>query len=229
MITFQRPDGASVEAYVVEPADPKNAPGVVVIQEWWGLDDEIKNVANRLAKAGYRALVPDLYRGKLALEANEAEHLMNDLNFGDAASQDIRGAVQYLKATGSAKVAVTGFCMGGALTVLSAGLVPECDGTVVWYGYPPLEYVDASAIKKPMLAHWALHDEFFSITGVDQLEAKLKAAGVTYDFQRYDTKHAFANPKSDSRGLPPLQYNSAAAELAWERTMTFLKNTLGNN
>lgn len=229
MITFQRPDGASVEAYVVEPADPKNAPGVVVIQEWWGLDDEIKNVANRLAEAGYRALVPDLYRGKLALEANEAEHLMNDLNFGDAASQDIRGAVQYLKATGSAKVAVTGFCMGGALTVLSAGLVPECDGTVVWYGYPPLEYVDASAIKKPMLGHWALHDEFFSIAGVDQLESKLKAAGVTYDFQRYDTKHAFANPKSDSRGLPPLQYNSAAAELAWERTMTFLKNTLGNN
>ncbi|OYY08759.1 MAG: carboxymethylenebutenolidase [Polynucleobacter sp. 24-46-87] len=228
MITFQRPDGASVEAYVVEPANPKNAPGVVVIQEWWGLDDEIKNVANRLAKAGYHALVPDLYRGKLALEANEAEHLMNDLNFGDAASQDIRGAVQYLKATGSAKVAVTGFCMGGALTVLSAGLVPECDGTVVWYGYPPLEYVDASAIKKPMLAHWALHDEFFSIAGVDQLEAKLKAAGVTYDFQRYDTKHAFANPKSDSRGLPPLQYNSAAADLAWERTMTFLERTLGN-
>lgn len=229
MITFQRPDGASVEAYVVEPADPKNAPGVVVIQEWWGLDDEIKNVANRLAKAGYRALVPDLYRGKLALEANEAEHLMNGLNFGDAASQDIRGAVQYLKATGSAKVAVTGFCMGGALTILSAGLVPECDGTVVWYGYPPLEYVDASAIKKPMLAHWALHDEFFLIAGVDQLEEKLKAAGVTYDFQRYDTKHAFANPKSDSRGLPPLQYNSAAAELAWERTLTFLKNTLGND
>ena len=228
MITFQRPDGASVEAYLVEPANPKNAPGVVVIQEWWGLDDEIKNVANRLAKAGYRALVPDLYRGKLALEANEAEHLMNDLNFGDAASQDIRGAVQYLKSTGSNKVAVTGFCMGGALTVLSAGLVPESDGTVVWYGYPPLDYVDASAMTKPMLAHWALHDDFFSIAGVDQLEDKLKSAGVTYDFQRYDAKHAFANPKSDSRGLPPLQYNPAAADLAWERTMTFLKNTLGN-
>ena len=228
MIAFQRPDGTSVEAYLVEPANPKNAPGVVVIQEWWGLDDEIKNVANRLAKAGYRALVPDLYRGKLALEANEAEHLMNDLNFGDAASQDIRGAVQYLKSTGSGKVAVTGFCMGGALTVLSAGLAPECDGTVVWYGYPPLEYVDASAIKKPMLAHWALHDDFFSIAGVDQLEDKLKAAGAQYDFQRYDAKHAFANPKSDSRGLPPLQYNSAAADLAWERTMAFLKDNLRN-
>lgn len=226
MISFKRPDGTLVEAYLIEPANPKNAPGVVVIQEWWGLDDEIKNVANRLANAGYRALVPDLYRGKLALEANEAEHLMNDLNFGDAASQDIRGAVQYLKSTGSTKVAVTGFCMGGALTVLSAGLVPECDGTVVWYGYPPLEYVDATAIKKPMLAHWALHDDFFSIAGVDQLEEKLKAAGVKYDFQRYDAKHAFANPKSDARDLPPLQYNAIAADLAWDRTLTFLKTQL---
>lgn len=228
MITFNRPDGASVEAYLAEPANANNAPGIVVIQEWWGLDDEIQSVANRLAKAGYRALVPDLYRGKLALEAKEAEHLMNDLNFGDAASQDIRGAVQYLKSTGSDKVAITGFCMGGALTVLAAGLVPECDGTVVWYGYPPLEYVDAQAIQKPMLAHWALHDEFFSIAGVDQLEQKLKAAGVNFDFQRYDAKHAFANPKSDSRHLPPLQYNVAAADLAWERTMAFLKTICRN-
>ena len=228
MITYERPDGKSVQAYISEPANTKNAPGVVVIQEWWGIDDEMRSIADRLAKAGYRALVPDLYRGKLALEANEAEHLMKDLNFGDAASQDIRGAVQYLKATGSAKVAVTGFCMGGALTVLSAGLVPECDGTIVWYGYPPLEYVDAQAIQKPMLAHWALHDEFFSIAGVDQLEQKLKAAGVEYEFQRYDAKHAFANPKSDSRHLPPLQYNSVAADLAWERTMTFLKNQLAS-
>jgi carboxymethylenebutenolidase len=228
MITFQRPDGKSSRAHLVEPVDAKNAPGVVVIQEWWGLDAEIKNVANRLAKAGYRVLVPDLYGGKLALEANEAEHLMNDLHFGDAASQDIRGATQYLKATGSGKVAITGFCMGGALTVLSAGLVPECDGTVVWYGYPPLEYVDASAIHKPMLAHWALHDDFFSIAGVDQLEEKLKAAGVSYDFQRYDAKHAFANPISSSRGLPPLEYNAIAADLAWERTMTFLKSTLAS-
>jgi carboxymethylenebutenolidase len=77
-----------------------------------------------------------------------------------------------------------------------------------------------------MLAHWALHDEFFSIAGVDQLEQKLKAAGVDYDFHRYDAKHAFANPKSDSRHLPPLQFNSVAADLAWDRTMTFLKNQL---
>ena len=226
MITYQRPDGKAVDAYLAESAGIENAPGVVVIQEWWGLDDEIKNVADRLAKAGYRALVPDLYRGKLALEAKEAEHLMGELDFGDAASQDIRGAVQYLKSIGSAKVAVTGFCMGGALTVLSAGNVPELDATVVWYGYPPLEYVNAAAITKPMLAHWALHDEFFAIAGVDQLEEKLKLGGVRFDFERYDAKHAFANPQSDARGLPPLQYNAQAAELAWSRTLDFLSKHL---
>ena len=226
MIEYKRPDGQSVNGYLAEPTDQSHAPGVVVIQEWWGLDSEVKAVADRLAKSGYRALVPDLYRGKLALEAKEAEHLMGDLNFGDAAGQDIRGAVQYLKATGSKKVAVTGFCMGGALTVLSACHVPELDGTVVWYGYPPLEYVDAKAITKPMMAHWASHDDFFAISGVDQLDAKLTEAKIQHEFYRYDAKHAFANPKADSRGMPPLQYNEAAANLAWERTMTFLKENL---
>jgi carboxymethylenebutenolidase len=228
MIEFKRPDGQILKGYLAEPNDKANAPGIVVIQEWWGLDDEIKSVADRFAKAGYRALVPDLYRGKLALEANEAEHLMGDLNFGDAAGQDIRGAVQYLKATGSAKVAVTGFCMGGALTVLAACNVPELDGSIIWYGNPPLEYVNAQAISKPMLGHWALHDEFFSIAGVDQLEEKLKQAGVNYEFHRYDTKHAFANPKSDTRGLEPLKYNAQAAQLAWDRTIEFLQKYINS-
>ena len=228
MIEFKRPDGQTVKGYLAEPVDKATAPGVVVIQEWWGLDDEVKAVADRLAKAGYRALVPDLYRGKLAIEANEAEHLMGDLNFGDAAGQDIRGAVQYLKATGSAKVAVTGFCMGGALTILVACNVPELDASIVWYGNPPLEYVNADAISKPMLGHWAMHDEFFPIAGVDQLEQKLKQAGVDYEFHRYDTKHAFANPKSDARGLAPLKYNAEAAQLAWERTLNFLQKNINS-
>ena len=123
LISFTRPDGQALNGYLVEPAQGAAAPGLVVIQEWWGLNDQIKGVAERLAGAGYRALVPDLYRGKLALEANEAEHLMNDLDFADAAGQDIRGAVQYLKTSGSSKVGVTGFCMGGALTVLSLSLI----------------------------------------------------------------------------------------------------------
>ena len=111
MISFKRPDGQSVNGYLAEPAQGAAAPGIVVIQEWWGLNDQIKGVADKLAAAGYRALVPDLYRGKVALEANEAEHLMTNLNFGDAAGQDVRGAVQHLKATGSKKCGVTGFCM----------------------------------------------------------------------------------------------------------------------
>jgi carboxymethylenebutenolidase len=226
MVQFIRPDGKTVDGYLVEPPNGANAPGIVVIQEWWGLDEQIKEVANRLANAGFRALVPDLYRGKLALEAKEAEHLMNDLNFGDAASQDIRGAVQYLKATGSAKVAVTGFCMGGALTVLSACFVPELDATVVWYGNPPAEYVDAKNITKPMMGHWSIQDEFFSPAGVDELEQKLKLAGVEHEFHRYDAKHAFANPQSDARGLAPLQYHPEAAELAWKRSLDFLKKHL---
>src|SRR3990172_10626276 len=176
-VDFKRPDGKQCSGYLTEPANAK-APGVVVIQEWWGLNDQIKGVADKLAGAGYRALVPDLYRGKVALEANEAEHLMTNLNFGDAAGQDVRGAVQDLKASGSAKVGVTGFCMGGALTLLSAVNVPEADASVVWYGYPPLEYVDATKIKAPLLAHWATDDAAFAYANVAKLEEKLRAAQV---------------------------------------------------
>src|SRR3954463_393800 len=185
-VEFKRPDAKSVNGYLAEPAAGAKAPAMVVIQEWWGLNDQIRGVAEKLAKAGYRALVPDLYRGKVALEANEAKHLMEGLNFGDAAGQDIRGAVQYLKASGSAKAGITGFCMGGALTVLSAVNVPETDAAVIWYGYPPLQYVDASKIKTPLLGHWALHDQASAISGVDELEKKLKGANVKYEFHRYD-------------------------------------------
>lgn len=222
IISFKRPDGNSVEGYLAEPGEGEGAPGVVVIQEWWGLNDEIKGVADKLAGAGYRALVPDLYRGKIALEANEAEHLMNDLDFGDAAGQDIRGAVQHLKSTGSPRVGVTGFCMGGALTLLAAVNVPEADAAVVWYGYPPLEYIDASKIEAPLMAHWAKQDEAFPVDKVDELENMLQKANVNFDFYRYDAKHAFANEEADSKNLPMLKYNAEAAELAWRRTMEFL-------
>ena len=225
-ITCKRPDGKTVSGYLAEPARAAAAPGVVVIQEWWGLNDQIKGVADKLAAAGYRALVPDLYRGKLALEANEAEHLMNDLNFGDAAGQDARGAVQHLKASGSAKAGVTGFCMGGALTLLSAVNVPEADATVVWYGYPPLEFVDASKIKAPLLAHWATEDAAFPIAKVDELEKMLRKANVKFEFHRYNAKHAFANETADSKNLPIIKYDPKAAELAWRRTMDFFAKHL---
>lgn len=226
MISYKRPDGKSVDGYLAEPAQGAAAPGMVVIQEWWGLNDQIKGVADRLAAAGYRALVPDLYRGKVALAANEAEHLMNDLDFGDAAGQDVRGAVQYLKGSGSRKTGVTGFCMGGALTLLAAVNVPEADAGVVWYGYPPLEYVDASKIKAPLLAHWATDDAAFAYANVATLEAKLREAKVKYEFHSYPCKHAFANETADSKNLPFLKYDPKAAELAWQRTMDFLAKNL---
>ena len=225
-VSYKRPDGKSVNGYLAEPAQGAKAPGMVVIQEWWGLTDQIKGVADKLAKAGYRALVPDLYRGKLALAANEAEHLMTNLNFGDAAGQDVRGAVQHLKATASPKVGVTGFCMGGALTVLSAVNVPEADCGVIWYGYPPLEYVDASRIKAPLLGHWATQDQAFAIGGVDKLEEKLRAAKVNFEFHRYNCKHAFANETADSKGLEMLKYDPKAADQAWKRTMDFFAKHL---
>jgi carboxymethylenebutenolidase len=226
MVSFKRPDGKSVNGYLSEPAAGAKAPGMVVIQEWWGLNDQIKGVADRLAKAGYRALVPDLYRGKVTVEAKEAEHLMKGLNFGDAAGQDIRGAVQYLKSTGSAKAGVTGFCMGGALTLLAACNVPETDTGVIWYGYPPLEYVDAKKIKAPLLGHFATEDQAFAIAGVDALEKKLKEANAKFEFHRYNAKHAFANETADAKGLAMLKYDPKAADQAWKRTMDFLGRTL---
>jgi carboxymethylenebutenolidase len=228
MIVYKRPDGQSVNGYLAEPSQNHNAPGVVVIQEWWGLNDQIKGVADKLSAAGYRALVPDLFRGKVALDAPEAEHLMNGLNFGDAAGQDVRGAVQYLKASGSTKVAVTGFCMGGALTLLAAVNAPELDAAVVWYGVPPLEYVDPAKIKAPLMGHFGIRDTVFPIEKVDELEKKLRQSAVPFKFFRYDAKHAFANETADSKKLEFLHYDPKAAELAWRRTMEFLAKHLKN-
>jgi carboxymethylenebutenolidase len=220
-VTFKRPDGKGVQGYLAEPADGAGAPAVVVIQEWWGLNDQIRGVAERLARAGYLALVPDLYRGKSTLDAEEAHHLMSGLNFGDAASQDVRGAVQYVK-TRAGKVGITGFCMGGALTVLSLTMAPEADAGVVWYGYPPLEFVDASTIKAPMLAHWAEQDAAFAIAGVAALEEKLRAAGVAYQGHRYLAHHGFANETAQgTTRIPITQYDAAWAQVAWDRTFSF--------
>lgn len=227
-ITFQRADGAAVDGYLAEAAAP--VASVVVIQEWWGVNDQIRGVADRLAGAGFTALVPDLYRGKSTVEAEEAHHLMSGLNFGDAASNDVRGAVQHLKSlrAGSGKVGVTGFCMGGALTILSSMLVPEADAGVVWYGYPPLEFVDAAKVRIPLMAHWATQDGAFAIEGVDTLEARLREAGVRYEGHRYLAYHGFANETAQGPGrIAMTQYDAAWAQLAWDRTLRFFGQTLG--
>ncbi len=218
-IQFSRPDGKTISGYYVEPEARSKAPGLVVIQEWWGVNTQIKSVAERFAAAGYRVLVPDLFRGTITVDAKEAEHLMNDLNFGDAAGQDIRGAVAHLKRNGG-KVGINGFCMGGALSLLAAANVPEADAVTDWYGYPPLEYLDATKIKAPLLCHFATEDAFFPIAGVEPLEKKLAAAGVHFQIHRYHAQHAFGNETAIDREIP-IRFIAGAAALAWQRTIDF--------
>jgi carboxymethylenebutenolidase len=226
MITFQRPDGKDVSGYLASPAKPEGAPAIVVIQEWWGLNDQIRGVADRLAAAGYLALVPDLYRGKVTVEEEEAHHLMDGLDFADAAGQDISGAVAFLKGH-SKKVGITGFCMGGALTLLALNAIPDLAAGVVFYGLPPLEYLDATKIKVPVQGHWATQDEFFPAESVDALQAKLTEGGVDLEFHRYLAHHAFTNETAVGNGrIAATQYDPVWAQLAYDRTLTFFGRTL---
>ncbi|HEU5464344.1 MAG TPA: dienelactone hydrolase family protein [Candidatus Binatia bacterium] len=217
MISFKRPDGGECKGYLASAAG-ESVPGVVVIQEWWGLNDQIKGVADRLAALGYRALVPDLYKGKVTLDAAEANHLMTTLNFGDAATQDIRGAAQYLKQK-SDKVGVVGFCMGGALTVLSAMYVPEADACSSWYGFPPEQAGDVKTIRRPLQLHLAENDQAFSPQGAKALEAKLREGKVPFESYWYNAGHAFFNEKGQN-------YNAECAKLAWDRTVEFFRKHL---
>ena len=117
--------------------------------------------------------------------------------------------------------------MGGALTVLSATLVPEMDAGVIWYGLPPLEYVDASKITAPLLAHWAEQDQAFAIATVDGLEAKFTAAQVNYTGHRYLAQHGFANETAQGPGrIAVTQYDAAWAQMAWDRSFGFFGRTL---
>jgi carboxymethylenebutenolidase len=219
MMEFKRSDGKSCPGYLATPKAGSSAPGFVVIQEWWGLNDQIKKTADRLAAAGYRALVPDLYRGKITTAADEANHLMTNLNFPDAAGQDIRGAVQYLKQS-SKKVAVGGFCMGGALTILAAVFVSEMDAGACFYGIPPLDAASLKAITIPLICHFANRDDWCTPAKVNELETALKESKSQFEIYRYDAQHAFMN---EAR---PEVYDALSAKTAWERTLTFLKKAL---
>ena len=217
-IIFKRPDGKESSGYYSVPVAGQEVPGIVVIQEWWGLNDQIRGVADRLTMAGHRALVPDLYRGKVTLEVAEAEHLMSNLDFADAATQDIRGAIQYLKGS-SPKVAVLGFCMGGALSILTAVHVKEVDAAVCWYGIPPEEAADTRTIEIPIQGHFALEDEHFTPDQVDALESRLKVGKVNYEIYRYQAKHAFGNEVSEN-------HDPEATKLAWQRSLEFLEKRI---
>jgi carboxymethylenebutenolidase len=224
MISFARPDGQMAPGYFAAPDQPKDAPGVVLIEEWWGVTDHMKQTADRLAGEGFRVVVPDLFRGRTAAKGDEATHLMQGLDFGDAATQDARGAAQYLKAQGG-KVGVMGFCMGGALSMLCAMFVPEFDAAVAFYGFPPAEAGDITQVQIPLQGHFATEDEFFAIDRADEIEQKLRAAGKSVEFHRYDAKHGFYNPGEAGHSALG-NFHPEHAETAWKRAITFLNRTL---
>jgi carboxymethylenebutenolidase len=225
MIEFLRPDGATAPGYLALPPDQRpDAPGIVVVEEWWGVTDQIKATADDLAAHGYRALVPDLYRGKVAALGDEANHLMQGLDFADAASQDVGGAVAYLKESG-AKCATMGFCMGGAVALINAIHSSEADAVIAFYGFPPPEAGDPGAIKMWVQGHAALRDGHFTPESVQAFEKRLTEAGVNFELFWYDADHGFCNPNpAGQSGLG--HFDPLAAASAWERTYAFLGRVL---
>lgn len=217
MIEFERPDGGRTRGWLASAGDDR--PGVIVIQEWWGLNDQICGVADRFARAGWNALAPDLYQGRVTQAPDEANHLMSGLDFAGATHQDIRGAARRLAARGS-KVAVMGFCMGGALTVAAAVHVPEVSAAVCFYGIPPKEFADPAAITVPFQGHFANRDDWCTPAAADALEQAMKAAGRTPEIHRYEAAHGFFNERRGD------VYDAGCAQQAWDRMSAFLGRTL---
>lgn len=215
LITFKRPDGQDASGYLAL-AGKGDAPGVVVIQEWWGLQDQVKSVCERFARAGFSALAPDLYRGKVVPyhDSDEAGKEMNSLDFIDATTQTVRGAVEFLAGTG-AKVGIVGYCMGGAIVIIAGAKVPGLSAGVAYYGLPPAEAAKASDVKIPLQGHFASQDDWCTPDKVDQFEKDLQSVGKQQELYRYEAQHAFAN---EQRSV----HDRQAAELAWSRTVQFL-------
>ena len=199
-----------------------SAPGVVVIQEWWGLQDQIKGICDRFALAGYEALAPDLYSGTVVPyhDHDAAGREMGSLNFIETTDQVVRGAAVLLKKTG-VKVGLTGFCLGGAVTILGAARIPEISAAVCFYGLPPDTIAKAADVKVPLQGHFATRDDWCTPQAVDAFEAGLKAARKNAEFFRYEADHGFMNEQRDV-------HERAAAELAWARTLAFWKANLGS-
>jgi len=185
--------------------------GVVVIQEWWGVNEQIQATAKRWADAGFTAIVPDLFHGKVAKTADEAGHMMKGLDFGKAV-QEIAGAIELLKKRGCTKVVVTGYCMGGALSLATAVNVRGLAAIVPYYGWPG--DLDWSKIDAPILAHFCKNDDWAKAAYAEKLKSAVK---VPMELHVYDAEHAFCNDKR------PEVYDAAACKLAWERSLAFVK------
>jgi carboxymethylenebutenolidase len=204
----------TASGYLARPAESAGVhAGVVVIQEWWGLVPHIEDVVERVAALGYVALAPDLYHGKSTVEAEEAHHLMEGLDWGRAA-QELAGAIAYLRGiAGVSRVGVVGFCMGGALTVIAAA-DPGVDAYASFYGFPPEGSVDRDRIDAPGLIFFGEHENAFSVPDAQAFAVEQRASGKQAEVVVYPgAGHAFFN---DTR---PEAYQQAAADDAWRRTV----------
>ena len=212
-------NGNTATGYLSLP-ETGSGPGVIVIQEWWGLVPHIEDVADRFAAEGYVALAPDLYHGQSTTEPDEAQKYMMELRM-DEAVQDMTGAVGFLRnheAVDPSKIGCVGFCMGGGLTLYLAS-TGQIDAAVPFYGVPSFAPDDWGQTACPILGHYAEHDGATDM--LPDLQASLEAAGVDAAFHVYPgTNHAFFN---DDR---PEIYDEPASKLAWERTLEFFSDNL---
>jgi len=187
--------------------------GVVLIHEWWGVNAQIQSLAQRWVDEGFVTIVPDLFHGKVAANAEEASALMKALDFSKAV-QEIAGAVKFLKSHDrcTRQVAVTGYCMGGALSLASAVNIRGLAAVAPYYGWPG--DLDWKQIDAPVQAHFAKHDEWAKVSLIEQAKA---AVTVPMELFVYDAEHAFCNDRR------PEVYNDACATQAWERTLEFVR------
>jgi carboxymethylenebutenolidase len=213
MIDLKAGDQTS-KAYVARPkGTPKG--GLLVIHEWWGLNDWVKHEADRLAGEGYLALAVDLYKGKVATKPDEAQALMKgkDEAWGDQVEE---AGIEWLKAQKPGKVATIGWCMGGGESLKASLHDPkDVDATVMYYGFPVNDAAKLKTLKGPVLGIFANKDKAITPEIVDQFDKTLTEAGVKHEFHRYDADHAFANPSGG-------RYNPDAAKDAWKKTTAFL-------
>ena len=220
-VTFKGKDGSEIDGELAEPAGSGKAPTLVLIQEWWGINDHIRSLADRLAKEGFLVVAPDLYHGKLAKDAAEAGALMTALDTL-AAVKEIAAASDFLKsnARGNGKVGVIGFCMGGALALASACHVEGLSAVVSFYGIPPADKVDYAKVTAPILKHVAKKDQWVTVEKAEAVKKEVESHGHAMTLEIYDADHAFVN---DTR---PEVYDEKNAKLAWQRSVDFFKKHL---
>jgi len=214
--------GAKFKAYLAAPKEP-SAPGVIVLQEWWGLVPHIRAVCDRLAAAGFFALAPDLYHGETTKSPDDAERLMMAMDIKSTAL-DLHAAVRQLTAANRAfpeKIGIVGFCMGGQLALYAASQFSEVGVCVDFYGIHPKVRIDYTRVRCPVVGLFAEKDAFVTPEVAKKLESDLKSYGVQTDFTVFPgASHAFFN---DTR---PEVYNKEAADKAWDKMIAAFRRHL---